>query len=56
MRTLLGGLLIKAGMAILPKDVRKMVRDILLYHVPGGITGKEKADVAAAKKAWSRSR
>lgn len=49
MRMFLGKALIKIGVAILPCDVRKMVRDILLYHVPGALTETEKAEVRAAK-------
>jgi hypothetical protein len=45
MRVFFGCLLLRAGMALLPKDVRQMVRRVLMYHVPGGLTEAEKADV-----------
>lgn len=48
MRVLLGSLLIRAGMAILPKEVRRLVCNVLLYHVPGGISEAEKAEVRRA--------
>jgi hypothetical protein len=54
MRTLIGGLLIKVGMAILPKDVRSMARNIMLYHVPGALTKAERREVEAAKSAWNK--
>jgi len=53
MRTIIGTLLIKIGVQILPKEVRNLVRGILLYHVPGALTEAEKADVRAAKREWS---
>lgn len=52
MRTFIGATFIKIGMAILPADVRKLTRDILMYHVPGGLTPAEKAEVRSAKAAW----
>ncbi len=48
-RSFIGSLLIRAGMAIVPADVRAMLRGILLYHVPGMLTEQEKADIRAAK-------
>jgi hypothetical protein len=45
LRTMIATLLIKAGMAILPKDVYEVVRWILLYHVPGALTESEKVAV-----------
>lgn len=51
MRVLLGGLLIKLGMAILPDEVRHLVRGVIMYHVPGALTESEKAEVRAAKAA-----
>lgn len=49
MRVTIARILIVAGILVLPRSVRKMVRDILLYHVPGALTDAEKADVRAAK-------
>lgn len=38
-------LLIKAGMALLPKGTRDTVRNLVMYHVPGALTEKEKQDI-----------
>lgn len=51
-RTFIGSSLIKLGMSILPSDVRKLVRNIVMFHVPGALTDSEKAEVIAAKKQW----
>lgn len=48
-RVFLGTLLIKSGMAIIPRDVRDLVRGVLMYHVPGALTESEKARVRAAR-------
>lgn len=50
-RTFIGCLLIKAGMAMVPPDVRKFVCGVIMYHVPGAMTEDEKAEVRAAKTA-----
>lgn len=55
MRVLIGSLLIRAGMAIIPRDTRELVRGIMLYHVPGALTEAEKAEVRAAKAEWKHS-
>lgn len=52
MRVFIGSLLIRAGFAIIPRDVRLLVRNIIMYHVPGALTEAEKADVRAAKADW----
>lgn len=54
MRMLIGTLLIRAGFATIPKDVRHMVRSILMYHVPGALTEDEKSEIRAAKAAGWR--
>lgn len=51
MRVFIATLLIKAGFALLPVDLRKLVRALLLYHVPGALTEDEKAEVRKAKAA-----
>lgn len=51
MRLWIGKLLLKAGMAVIPADVREMVIKIVMYHVPGALTEDEKAEVRAAKAA-----
>lgn len=43
--------MIKVGMAVLPPEVRKLVRGVLMYHVPGAMTEAEKAEIRAAKAA-----
>lgn len=53
-RDMLGALFIKLGMAIIRPDTRDMVRAIILYHVPGGLTEAEKAKVEAAKTEYLR--
>lgn len=52
MRLWVAKLLIVAGIAIMPPGVRRMVRNILFFNVPGALTDKEKAEVIAAKAAW----
>ena len=49
MRLIIGTKLIELGMAILPPNTRKLVRDLIMYHVPGALTEAEKAVVRAAK-------
>jgi hypothetical protein len=41
--------LIHIAMAILPSNTRRLVRNILLYHVPGALTEDEKREVVEAK-------
>lgn len=53
-RTFIGKILIKAGMAILPADVRRLVRNVIMYHVPGALSENEKAEVRAAKASWPK--
>lgn len=53
MRFRIARLLIKAGVALLPHDVRDMVRGIVMYHVPGALTEDEKATIRAAKTAFN---
>lgn len=54
MRLLIAKLLLKLGMALLPKDVRDMVRDLLMYHVPGAVSEERKAEIRASKMAIMR--
>jgi hypothetical protein len=54
-RTYIGSLLIKAGMAVTPKDVRDLVRNTLLYHVPDALTSEEKSEVEAFAKYMKRN-
>lgn len=49
MRVWIGTMLIKAGMAIIPRDVRDLVRGLLAYHIPGALTEDEKEQVRVAK-------
>jgi hypothetical protein len=51
MRFLIGKMLIKAGIAVLPCGVRETVRGLLLYHVPGALTEAEKEKVRAVAAA-----
>lgn len=43
MRTWIGGILIKAGVKILPAETRRMVIGMLAYHIPGALPADEKA-------------
>lgn len=52
MRYVIGKFLIIAGLRIMPKDVSRMVRMLLLYNVPGALTETEKAEVRRAKTEW----
>lgn len=54
-RVFIGAALIRAGMAIIPKDTRDLVRGILLYHVPGALTEAEKAEIRTAKAEWQQA-
>ncbi len=56
MRVLVARGFISLGMWLLPSDVRKLVRGMMMFHVPGALTDEEKDEVIAAKSAWSRSR
>ena len=51
MRVLIGSLLIKAGMAIIPSETRRIVRNLLMFHVPGALSEEEKREVIDAKAA-----
>lgn len=55
MRTFVGTMLIKAGMAILPPEVRKMVRKVLMYHVPGALSEDEKREIRIAKSRYENA-
>jgi hypothetical protein len=50
---LIGSLLIKLGMAIVPAETRDLVRKMLLYHVPGALTEEAKFEVRYAKAVWA---
>lgn len=52
MRFWIGRRLVMLGMAILPSDVRSMMIKMIMYHVPGGLTEAERAEVREAKVAW----
>jgi hypothetical protein len=54
MRVFIARVFITLGMMLLPADVRKMVRGLMLFHVPGALTEHEKADVVSAKADWLR--
>ncbi len=47
---------ISFGMWLLPADVRKLMRGMMLFHVPGALTEDEKHEVIVAKSAWRKSR
>jgi hypothetical protein len=47
-RAAVGVALIKTGVRILPDRVRKTVRGMLLYHVPGALSEDEKRDIREA--------
>jgi hypothetical protein len=49
-RTWLGATLITCGVAVIPSQVRKLVRDILMFHVPGALTEVEKRGVIESMK------
>jgi hypothetical protein len=44
------------GMWLLPAGVRKMVRGMMVFHVPEGLTDDERLEVIRAKDAWDRSK
>lgn len=48
MRLFIARLLLKAGMALLPKEVRDLTRDLLMYHVPGALSEDRKREVRRA--------
>lgn len=52
MRDFIGRLFIAAGFKILTPATRKLVRNIIMYHVPGVLTEDEKRDVRRAKAEW----
>ncbi len=45
LRLKLGTVLIKTGMRVVPPSAARLARMILLYHVPGGLDAKEKAEI-----------
>lgn len=47
-RSFIGVYTVRIGFAILPADVREIVRGIFLYHVPGALTENEKAEIELA--------
>ena len=47
-RCYIGKRLISLGVAILPSEVRRLVRGILMYHVPNALSESEKAYVREA--------
>ena len=47
LRNALGCLLLRIGMAIVPKEARDFARGVIMYHVPGALTEAEKADIRA---------
>lgn len=54
MRVWLGTMLISAGMRILPREVRSMLCDIILYNVPGALSEERKAAVRESAEAYRR--
>lgn len=50
MRLFIGRLLLRAGMAVLPRDVRELTRDLMMYHVPNGISVERRAELQKMKK------
>lgn len=53
-RLFLAKWLLKAGMAFLPKDTRELVRDLLMFHVPGALTAERKLEIVRMKAATGR--
>lgn len=45
MRHWIGIQFVKLGMAIIPADTRRLVVNMIMYHVPGGLSADEKAEV-----------
>ena len=43
---------LRLGMALLPRDVRELVREVLMFHTPGALTEGQKAAIRAAYEAW----
>ncbi len=56
MRVLIARGFISFGMWLLPVDVRRVVRNMMMFHVPGALTDEEKDEVIAAKNAYTRRR
>jgi hypothetical protein len=50
-RLLLASWLLKAGMALLPKETQDLVRDLLMFHVPGALTVERKLEILRMKSA-----
>jgi hypothetical protein len=55
-RVFVARMFITFGMWLLPAGVRKMVRGMMVFHVPEGLTDDERLEVIRAKDAWDRSR
>lgn len=49
MKVWLGKLLIRLGMAILPKDIRQMAIDLIMYHAPNALSEERRAEIRAAR-------
>lgn len=49
MRLWIAKWLLRGGMALLPKGVRDMTRDLLVYHVPGALSEERKAEIRTSK-------
>jgi hypothetical protein len=45
MRVWLGVLFMKVGMFILPANVRRLTANMIMYHVPDGLTEPEKTEI-----------
>jgi hypothetical protein len=60
MKHLLAVCLLRAGMALLDRQTRDLVRDIIMYHVPGALSAERKQAVqdaaAAARLKLGRNR
>lgn len=45
MRVWVGTVFIKIGFAIIPSEISRMVRGLIMYHVPNALGETEKAEV-----------
>ena len=51
MRLALARLFLKTGMALLPRETRDLVRDLLMFHVPGAVPEERKREIVRMKAA-----
>lgn len=52
MRFVIARALITLGVFILPKDIRELTRNLLMYHVPNALTDAEKREVELFAAHW----